>query len=80
MQNSDLSSWLLSQSLPMNQTQLSLQAFWGDSDTLNASSNASAALPVSSFVNTLMVHSSLSVICPVIPADGTPAALEVFPG
>lgn len=77
---SDLSSWLLSQSLPLNQTNLAIQTFWGASDTLNASSDVSAALPVSLFVNALMAQSSLSVICPVIPTDGTPAATVVFPG
>ena len=60
-----------------NQTSVGLEALWNTSDLGVVASNP---LPVPSFVHTLMTQTSLAVICPVIPSDGSNASVQVFPG
>ncbi len=76
MRAADLQSWAQAQTNQTNQTDMVLEAL-----SLSAGPNITAeALPTSAFVTTLMSRTSLAVLCPVIPSDGSQPASVVFPG
>lgn len=77
IQPRDLSLWFNSSNVPTDQALIALEAFWSSD---GGQGSTASPLSVPQFVSTLIDQTSLSVICPAIPANGIQAATVVFPG